>query len=193
MARFRLTCRGTTPLLMHNARLSNPLDEIAKAMKRVSAKRTKTEEDYEELARLEHLGGLYFDPDVGPFLPGQNFERCLVDAARITKAGKKIERGVFVETDVNPVAYDGPRSVDDLWKDQNFRHTASVKVQTSRVTRTRPQFRQWATEADGVFDPAIINLDELVEIAATAGRMIGLGDWRPRFGRFEATVERLAA
>lgn len=192
MARFRLTCTGTTPLLMHNARLSNPLDDVAKAMKRISSKRVKTEDDYEELARLEHMGGLYFDPDVGPFVPGQNFERCLVDAGRITKSGKKIERGVFVETDVNPLAYEGPRNVDGLWKDENFRHAASVKVTTNRVTRTRPQFRQWAVEAEGMFDPAIIGVDELREIADTAGRMIGLGDWRPRYGRFEAQVEKIA-
>lgn len=177
---------------MHNARLSNPLDEIAKAMKRISSKRVKTEEDYEEMARLEHAGGLYLDPDVGPYVPGQNFERCLVDAARITKAGKKIERGVFVETDVNPLAYDGPRDRDGLWKDENFRHAASVKVGMVRVTRTRPQFRAWRVDAEGMFDPAVINLTELQEIAGTAGRMIGLGDWRPRFGRFEARVEKVS-
>lgn len=191
MARFRITCTGTTPLLMHNARLSNPLDEVAKAMKRISSKRTKTEEDHEELARLEHMGGLYFDSDAGPYLPGQNFERCLVDAARITKSGKKIERGVFVETNVNPVAYRGPRTIEGLWKDDNFRHSASVKIGTNRVTRTRPQFRDWTVDAEGVYDPAVINLEELAEIAGTAGRMIGLGDWRPRFGRFEATVEKI--
>lgn len=193
MARFRMTCTGTTPLLMHNSRLSNPLDDVAKAMKRISAKRAKTEDDHEELARLEHMGSLYFDPDMGPYMPGQNFERCLVDAARITKAGKKIERGVFVETNVNPVAYDGPRTIEGLWSDANFRHTASVKVQQNRVTRTRPQFRTWVTEADGIYDPAVINLEELAEIADTAGRMIGLGDWRPRYGRFTVSVEKLAA
>lgn len=192
MARFRLTCTGSTPLLMHNARLSNPLDVTAKAMKRISSKRVKTEEDYEELARLEHLGGLYWDADAGPYVPGQNFERCLVDAGRITKSGKKIERGVFIETNVNPLAYTGPRDVDGLWHDENFRHAASVKVGMVRVTRTRPQFRTWSVDAEGMFDPAVINLEELAEIAATAGRMIGLGDWRPRFGRFEAQVEKVA-
>lgn len=191
MPRFRITCIGTHTLLMHNARLSNPLDDIAKAMKRISAKRTKTEDDYEEMARLEHAGGLYLDADAGPFIPGQNFERCLVDAARITKAGKKIERGVFIDTDVNPVSYTGPRDVAGLWADENFRHSASVKVGQVRVTRTRPQFRQWAVDAAGEYDAAVINLDELREIAGTAGRMIGLGDWRPRFGRFTAEVERL--
>lgn len=192
MSRFRMTCTGTTPLLMHNARLSNPLDEMAKAMKRISSKRVKTEEDHEELARLEHAGSLYFDGEVGPYIPGQNFERCLLDAARITKSGKKIERGVFVETNVNPLGYKGPRTAEELWADQNFRHSASVKVQQNRVTRTRPHFREWVVEAEGTYDPAIINLDELREIAETAGQMIGLGDWRPRFGRFAVTVEKVA-
>lgn len=192
MSRFRMTCTGTKPLLMHNSQLSNPLNEVAKAMKRVTSKRIKTDEDHEELARLEHTGGLYIDLDMGPYLPGQNFERCLVDAARITKAGKKIERGVFIDTDVNPLSYDGPRDVDGLWKDQNFRHMASVKVGTSRVTRCRPQFREWLVEAEGEYDPSIINLAELAEIATTAGMMIGLGDWRPRFGRFTAAVEKVA-
>lgn len=193
MSRFRLTCVGVEPLLMHNARLSNPLDEVTKLTKRISAKRgNKTEEDHEELARLEHWGGLYFDEKLGPFLPAQNFERCLVDAARITKAGKKIERGVFIETNVNPVDYEGPRSIDGLWKDENFRHMTSVSVSQRRVMRCRPMFRQWAVYADGQYDPAVINLDELQQIAGTAGRMIGLGDWRPRFGRFTATVEKLA-
>jgi hypothetical protein len=190
MPRFRMTCTGTKPLLMHNARLSNPLDEVAKAMKRVSGKRLKTDEDHEELARLEHLGGLYFHDDLGPFLPGQNFERCLVDAARITKAGKKIERGVFVDTDVNPVEYVGPRTIEKLWADENFRHAAPVKVGTARVTRTRPQFREWQVTVGGTFDASVINLAELDEIARTAGMMIGLGDWRPRFGRFAAVVEK---
>lgn len=191
MPRFRMSLTGTKPLLMHNARLSNPLDEVAKAMKRVTAKRTKTDEDHEELARLEHMGSLYMDPDIGPYIPGQNFERCLVDAARITKSGKKIERGVFVDTDVNPLGYTGPRDIDGLWKDENFRHAASVKVGTNRVTRTRPQFREWQVEAEGEFDSTVINLTELAEIATTAGLMIGLGDWRPRYGRFVATVEKV--
>lgn len=192
MSRFRMSCVGTHALLMHNARLSNPLDEVSKAMKRIHTKRVKTDEDHEELARLEHAGSLYLDPDLGPYIPGQNFERCLVDAARITKSGKKIERGVFVETDVNPVSYGGPRDAEGLWKDENFRHAASVKVGMNRVTRTRPRFREWQVEAEGTYDPAIINLAELQEIATTAGLMIGLGDWRPRFGRFTATVEKIA-
>lgn len=188
---FKVYFTGTKPLLMHNARLSNPLDPITKAIKRISSKRTKSDDDYEELAHLEFLGGLYIDVELGPIVPGQNIERCLVDAAKITRAGKKIERGVFVTSDDNPLLYVGPRSAEELWADLNFRHTASAKVQTNRITRTRPQFRRWEVEATGVLDPTVISLEELGEIAERAGQMIGLGDWRPRFGRFEAVVEKV--
>lgn len=189
MKRFRFHCVGTTPLLMHNARLSDPLDAIVKQMKPLNSKRAKTEEDHEELARLEFWGGLYFDSVVGPYLPGQNFERCLHEAAKITKDGKKIERGVFIDTELNALEYRGPRTIDGLWQDKNFVHRASSKVGMNRVMRTRPVFRQWQVFSDGLYDPSVINLSELERIAETAGVMIGLGDWRPRYGRFDGTVE----
>lgn len=191
MIKFRLTIRGTAPLLMHNSRLSDPLNPTSKAIKKITSKRTKTDEDHENIARLEHAGSLYLDPDVGPYIPGQNVERCLVDAARISKQGVKVQRGVFIETDVNPLGYTGPRDVDGLWKDENFRHVASVKVGQSRTMRCRPMFTSWAVEADGILDPAVIDLTDLSAIALTAGQMIGLGDWRPRYGRFEASLDKI--
>jgi len=189
--KVRITLTGTAPLLVHNIRLANPLDPIAKAMKAVSSKRTKTDDDYEELARLEFVGGLYLDEAVGPYLPGQNIERSLTDGARITKAGKKVERGLFVTDDVVPLLYKGPRTAEDLWADENFRSVLAVKVGTSRVMRTRPMFRDWAVEADAELDPTVLSLDELGPIAETAGSMTGLGDYRPRYGRFVSKVEKL--
>ncbi|WP_264072351.1 hypothetical protein [Mycobacterium palustre] len=35
-----------------------------------------------------------------------------------------------------------------------------------------------------------MGFDDLATIADNAGSLIGLCDWRPRFGRFTATVER---
>ncbi|MFF4848783.1 hypothetical protein [Streptomyces sp. NPDC001194] len=189
--RFRVTLTGTLPLLMHNAQLSDPLNPHARAMKSASAKRKKTDADHEDMARLEFLGGLYYDPDAGPFVPGDNIQRCLVDAAKLTRSGRQVTRGVFISTDINPVAYRGPRDPAELWLDENFRHRKSVKVGMSRVMRTRPMFQQWAVEADGELDETELNLEELQEIADAAGTRIGLGDWRPRFGRFTSKVEAL--
>ena len=188
---FRLTLTSTAPLLMHNSRLANPIDTAAKTLKAATSKRVKTDEDHEEIAHLEWLGSLYTDPDVGPYIPGQNIERCLVDGAKLSKSGTRVTRGVFIKTDVNPLAYDGPRHAEALWADANFRHLASVKVGTSRTMRCRPMFREWRVEADGMLDTAVLNLAELASIATAAGAMIGLGDWRPRYGRFTAEVAAL--
>ena len=56
--------------------------------------------------------------------------------------------------------------------------------------RCRPIFREWVTDAKGMLDPNILDFEELVQIADTAGNLIGLGDWRPRYGRFEAAVRQ---
>lgn len=186
---FTITLEGTAPLIMHNARLANPLDTASKAIKEYTSKRKKTDADHEAIARLEHAASLYLDPDVGPYLPGENVARCLIDGARITKAGVKVTRGVFIASDVNPLAYKGPRDADGLWSDENFRHIASVKVGQSRTMRCRPIFRQWRVQAEGTLDTGVLSLRELVAIAEEAGSMVGLGDWRPRFGRFTVQVE----
>lgn len=191
MINFRITIEGTAPLLMHSSRLANPLDPAAKAIKRLTGKRNKTDDDHLEIARLEHLGSLYLDPDVGPYVPGENIWRALYDAAKKYKKGPRVKEGVFVSTTENPLAYKGPRDSEGLWADENFRHMASVKIGTSRTMRCRPIFRQWRTDADGILDPAQMDLPELVDIATTAGQLIGLGDWRPRYGRFTAKVEQV--
>lgn len=191
MIDFRIRLTGTTAMLMHNDRTVNPLDPMTKAMKQVTGKRKKTDDDYEEMARLEHAAGLYMDSDVGPYLPGENISACLVGAAKITRQGTFVKQGVLITTDINPLGYKGPRTIEGLWQDENFRHMKSVKVTTSRIMRCRPIFQRWTVEADGILDPEIIDFVSLQQIAETAGHRIGLGDWRPRFGRFEATVERI--
>lgn len=192
MINFRITITGTAELLMHNSRLANPLDPATKALKKATGKRTKTDDDHEEIARLEHAGSLYLDPDVGPYIPSDNIWRSLYDGAKKHKLGVKVKEGVVFPEPVNPLAYQGPRDRDGLWTDENFRHFASVKIGTSRTMRCRPIFRQWRTEAVGILDPNVLDFEELVQVADTSGQMIGLGDWRPRYGRYVAVVEKVA-
>lgn len=160
-------------------------------MKAVTGKRGKTDDDHERIAELEFAGSLYFDPDAGPYLPADNIWRSLYDAAKKTKRGPKVKEGLFISTDVNPLGYQGPRTVEALWQDENFRHLASAKVTTQRVMRCRPIFRDWYAEASGLLDPDIIDFSDLEQIAKTAGEIVGIGDWRPRYGRYEATVAKV--
>lgn len=51
---------GVDSLMLHNGLLASPLNPVTRAMKQLTAKRTKkTERDIEMLAELEVIGGLY--------------------------------------------------------------------------------------------------------------------------------------
>lgn len=186
---LKLNITGTDPLLMHNARLSDEFDPIVRLMKEITSKRTnKTDDDRWELRRLEFHGGLYMDKNLGPYIPGQNIERALRDAAVVTRQGKNIQRGVVVLTSRARLEYDGPRDADDLWEDKNYVSSASIKVGTSRVIRTRPMFPEWSVTVDLTLDTEIMDRETLEGIVHRAGKSVGLGDWRPRYGKFSAEL-----
>lgn len=189
--KVRLTLSGTAPLLMHNIQLADPLNPIVRAMKEISGKRKKTDEDLLRLAELEFKGGLYMTDELGPYVPGVNVEKCLVEGARITKQGKQVERGLFVIDNESPLLYKGPRTAEALWADESFRSRLAVKVAQARVQRTRPIFRDWALEVTAEVDSALLNLESVASIASDAGSMVGIGDYRPRYGRFTTEVEVL--
>lgn len=191
--KVRLSITGATPLIAHNIQMADPLNKFARQLKAVTKKRTKTDEDHLAMARIEFEGSLYYDDTLGPYIPGQNIEKCVVEGARISKQGKQIERGLFVLDDACPLVYAGPRDIPGLWGggDSEFVSGMMVRVGTQRVRRTRPIFRTWALEVEAELDPALLNPEELQGIVDSAGAMVGLGDYRPRYGRFDARVEAL--
>ena len=191
--KVRLIATGTRPLIMHNVQLASPLNAYAKRLKTLNGKRNKTDDDRLEIARVEWEGSFYFDPEVGPYVPGPNVFRSLINGARITKAGKKVERGALVTELVMPLIYKGPRDLASLWGngESEWVDVRTVVVQRSKIDRCRPVFRQWAFEADILLDPKVIDFDEFVEVAQNAGQFEGIGDYRLMYGRFSAEVSRL--
>lgn len=185
MAAFTVEIEGIAPLLMHSARLADPLDDATKALAKVTGKRKKTDDDHAEVSRLEFLGSLYISQEFGPFIPGQNIEACLFKGATRTKQGTALKSALLIPQNVNPLIYVGSRDADGLWKDDSHIHRASVKVGTSRVIRTRPVFPQWQLVFEGELDTEVVDQQSLEGVVETSGRLVGLGDWRPRFGRFK--------
>ncbi len=180
--KFRV--RGVCPLLMHNGRLSNPLNSFSKAMKKISGKRSKTDEDFAELARVEFLGGLYTDKEGHPVLPGELIEATIVSGAKKKRRGPAAKAGIIVEGDALLV-YSGPKTAEKLVEDDAFRNSSSAKIQQNRIIRTRPQFNEWECEFTVHYLPDQVDPGEVKEWVEIAGRVCGFGDWRPRYGRFE--------
>lgn len=192
MRKLHMRVTGTSPLLVQSDRLANPLDPLTKAKSVIASKQRKTEQDHLDIMRIEFYGSLYYDPEIGPYMPAPNFERCLKDAGGLSKKGKAIERGVMVTTERAPIRYRGSRDIDELWANENYHFLKTVKNSGrngGRVIRMRPIFREWAIDAEVELIENQIGVRDFERILEAAGQLIGLGSWRPRYGRFEAEVK----
>lgn len=181
------TVRGITPLMMHSERLANPFDPLTKEIKAVTGKRKKTEDDQLEIARLEWLGGLYFDDDAGIHVPGYNMFAAIVNGGKLHKLGTAIKRAALVKEDHIRLVYEGPKTPEKLFEDKRFVDIRSVKVGMAKVARCRPIFKVWSLTFTVLYEESTLQRQDLDRVMADTGAMIGLGDYRPRFGRFEVS------
>lgn len=184
------TIQGVTPLLMHSERLANPFDDLTKSIKAITGKRKKTEDDLLEISRLEWLGGLYFDADFGVHVPGYNLFAALICGGKLQKLGSTIKRAAIVQEDKVALVYEGPADPDGLFADRKFVDIRSVKVGTSKVARCRPIFKDWRCTFTLLFEESALQRADLDRALQDTGAMIGLGDYRPRFGRFEVVAAK---
>lgn len=189
---------GVAPILMHNGRTADPLDPMTKLLKSVTGKKKKTDQDHEILAKLEFLAGACVDKPInvelqgynlafecnGQFcIPSENWERALIEGSMKIKLGRQAKAALFVEKDATLI---GAPSVQAAFKNPNEHfYTRRVKVQQSCVMRTRPIFRRWACVLDVSYLPNVLNETDVREIARLAGQLVGVMDYRPRFGRFQ--------
>lgn len=182
---YRVTLRGQSPLIVHNGQLADPLNPFAKALKAANAKRKKTDADHAAIADIEWKGGLYVDADGRPIVPSRVLEAVIAKGAMRAKEGKSALSGMFVETDgVLRFRGDG-RSIDEMQADPNFRITVGVRVNQSRVMRTRPIFHDWSLTFDvSVSTDVVTDAAQLRRWIESAGEYVGIGDWRPRYGRY---------
>jgi hypothetical protein len=185
MKTMKLTIRGTRPLLLHSDVGCDPLSESAVELARMTKRKDKKTADAQhEIARVEWEAGLYYDDDGGVHIPTWNVIRSIQDGARMSKSGKLIERAV---TALDERAYFGlPKDLDALWSDPQYRDRRSVKVGQARVIRTRPRIPTgWKLTIGLAYVETMIDEDAIREFASMSGALIGLGDFRQRFGRYE--------
>lgn len=177
--------RGTTPLMMHNERLANRFDPITRQIKEITDKTKKTDDDALEIARLEWLGGLYHDDVHGIHIPGYNILAAIIQGGKLHKLGTAIKRAAVVTDDAVQLQYDGPKDLAKLFENKRFVDIRNVRVGQKRITRCRPIFKQWECQFTVAFDETGLQRNDLDLAIRTTGQMVGIGDYRPRFGRFE--------
>ena len=190
----KLRLNGQSPLLQHSARLADPLDPIVKDIKEISSKRKKTDADLMQMAKFEWVGSLYIDDNENVVLPAQSIKAALIGGAKKEKNGPQARGGTFIYEAPVLQHDESHKDIEGLWGDGKSRnvHRASVKVMSSRVMRTRPQFHNWCADVVVHYDTTQAHESDVVRWLETAGRIIGIGDWRPEksgnFGRFIVEV-----
>jgi hypothetical protein len=187
MRQLKVKIKGLSPLLMHSDRFANPLDKATKAHKELTGKRKKTDSDHEAIARSEWMGSLYHRDDIGPYIPGQNLDATLQEAAKLQKLGKKFKQAVMVVENEIPLQYKGPREPEALFE-AGFVDVRGVKVAMAKLMRCRPKFNEWAAEFTVAYNEDVLNVEEVKKAIADAGALVGVCDYRPRFGKFVAEV-----
>ena len=179
--------KGTTPLVLNNGQMANPFYQGTIEIKGITAKRKKTEADLFELAWLEWFWSHYFNEDGKLIMPAENIEAFLVASGKADKLGQVFKKAVLVDNDA---VIEVDNWIDDHKKrfdDGNFRLDAMVRVQTSKVLRTRPMYKLWKAKFTVTFMDNLINAAEIDNAVKNGGLIVGWGDWRPRYGRFEVT------
>lgn len=164
--------RGVADLLFHRW---NPesIDVKSKAAKNSAAKKNDDLESY-----------IYRD-DVGNIsLPGEYVRQSIIGAAKFRqdpRSPRKSAMDLFKAgiVSLTPLASMGT----DRWDYEDRRR---VVIQRNGVNRIRPAMRVgWTANLQLMSNlPEYIDPDLLHEILEMSGRLIGVGDFRPTYGRF---------
>lgn len=186
---------GISPLLQNNPQTVDPFNRYAKAKKAITNKRTaKTDDDLIELGNLETESKVYFDEQIGVYIPATWItESIIVTGFSVAKIGRAKMRGGLFATE-NKIALEyrdkaKVKTITDVVMNPAFRHRMLLKQGQVRVPKDAPIFHEWAFKTILEFDDSVVDLRTLKSIIERASKYGGFGDFRPTFGRAIAEVE----
>lgn len=194
---MRLT--GTAPLMFSSARSIDPFDEYTRKLAAATVTRKKTLDQHALVSELEWMTRLhtdnFADPAKGRFVvTGDQAFALVVEGGKRSRHGERAKRAIIGATaDYFHLKFPGcEKTAGQLLRDPRFVDRRHVKLGTGKsaraIMRTRPVIpNPWSVELSFVVDVREMNASDVVTAMQEAGQYLGLGDYRPRFGRFEAT------
>lgn len=173
---------GATDILFH-AWSCEAVDAKAKAAKGSAAKKTDNLESY-----------VYRNDQGQLCVPGEYVRQSLINAAKFRqdpRSPRKSAMDLFkaAVAVLTPLAPIGPNPKTN-W---DYEDSRRVQVQRQGITRVRPAMKQgWTLDVDIMVNlPEYVPSEVLHETLVQAGRLIGLADFRPTYGRFGVTEFRV--
>lgn len=170
-----VTIEGAADLLFH----SWNVDSVEAKGKAAKGSKAKKSDDVESYVYRNEAGEIC--------IPGEYLRMSLANAAKYMqdpRSPRKSAMDLFKAgvTVLTPLASLGSKEWDYLDRRR-------VSVQRNGITRMRPAFKAgWRAEfLVQVLLPEYIDRTLLQTALLNAGRLVGLGDFRPTFGRFTVT------
>jgi len=185
---------GRGPMLMHNGRMANPLCSYVREMKPLTGKRNKTDEDHAKLMQIEARGACWETEKGEMGVPNAAVWATIYNAAKAFKRGEDIKRALLYEDVVEPMVVKGQSVACDEYLFGNEQSVTEhidyrpVRVKAARPMRARPKVEGWESEHTFELLTDVVNERDLEPILERAGRLVGIGDWRPIYGKFTAEV-----
>jgi hypothetical protein len=178
-------CRlvGIAPMLQHNEILVDAMNPLVRVHKQLTTKRRKTEADLEAIKKSEWTLGMYREDD-RPCVPVDWLLATIKEGARKNKLGKQAQSGIFPVCASFPLEYDGPKDLEGMWQSERFLDYRGIRNQAAKVMRARPRFDRWSVSVRLDVSEPVISCEDVITALKIAGATIGIGDYRPRFGRF---------
>lgn len=173
LARVRI--EGTAAILFHRWS-DDAVEEKAKAAKGSKAKKSDNTESY-----------VWRDGDGDICLPGEYLRQSVIMAAKFRQDPRSPRKSAMDLFKAGVVSMTELASLGV--KDWDYMDRRRVVVQRSAITRLRPAMMPgWTAEIDlQVLLPEYISPAMLQGVLTDAGRLVGVGDFRPTFGRFNIT------
>lgn len=168
-----VTIRGSADFLFHRWN-NESVAEKAAARKGSAAKKTDDLESY-----------VYRDDDGNISIPGEYLRMAMIGAAKFRQDPRSPRKSAMDLYKAGIISLTNLASVGK--KQWDYEDRRRVVIQRSAITRTRPALKTgWVVTIQlQVNLPEYISETDLNEVISMAGKLIGIGDFRPSFGRFQ--------
>jgi hypothetical protein len=164
---------GTAPYLFHRWSVEG-VEEKAKAAKGSKAKKEDDLESYVYRCKDGNLG-----------VPGEQFRMSVVNAAKYKQDPRSPRKSAMDLFKAGIVSLEDVCSIGK--QDWDYIDKRRVMIQRNGITRCRPALLEgWRCAVTfQCLLPEYVQPSMLNEVIQSAGKLCGVGDFRPTFGRFQ--------
>lgn len=172
--RMSVSIIGTAPLLFHAWNVESVKEKAAGA-KGSSVKKTDNIESY-----------AYRDLDGYLGVPGANFASAIANAGRFMQDPRSSRKSALDLCKAGVIPLTTVATFEPRTQSWDYEDARRVTIQRAGITRIRPAMREgWRLTFDLLINtPEYLSPPIMHKLIGDAGRLVGLCDYRPTFGRF---------